>query len=80
MPVSSVYSLLICTMCMCSSLDIVEGRGASSGDVSGIGICGILGFVEQTPCLDCTMYPFMFSSADGQYSVALARVSLGQVR
>ena len=65
---------------MCSFLNIVDGRGASSGDVSGICLCGIFGLVERTPCLDWTMCPFMVSSADGKYAVALARVSLGQVR
>ena len=56
------------------------GGGASYGAVSGICICGILGLVKRTPCLDWTMCPFMVSSADGQYDVALALVSPVQVR
>ena len=67
-------------MCVCSSLEIVVGRGASSGDVSGICLRGIFGLVERTPCIDWNMCPFMVSSAAGQYAVLLARVSPGQVR
>ena len=65
---------------MCSSLELVEWRGDYSGDVSGIGLRGIFGLVERTPCLDWTMRPFIVSSANGQYAVELARVSLGEVR
>ena len=56
------------------------GRAASSGDVSGICLHSIFGLVERTPCLDWTMCTFMVSSAYGQYAVALARVSPGQVQ
>ena len=70
----------MCTVCMWSSLELVVGRCASSGDVSGICLRGIFGLVERTPCLDWTMRPFMVSSSDGQYVVALAKVSPGQVR
>ena len=58
----------------------MEGRGNSSGDVSGIGLQCIFGLVDQTPCRDWTMCPLVVSSADVQYDVALARVSPGQVR
>ena len=80
LPVSSVYSLLIFTVCMCSSIELVLGKGASSRDVSGICLRGIFGLVERTPCLDWNMCPFMVSSADGHYDVALSRVSPVQVR
>ena len=80
LPVSSVYSLMICIVCMCSSLELVDGRGTSYGDVSGIGLRGIFRLVERTPCLDWNMCPFIVSSSDGQYAVVLARVSPGQVR
>ena len=65
---------------MCSSLELVVGRSASSGDVAGTCLRGIFGLVERTPCLDWTMFPFMVSSADEQYDVALAIVSPGQMR
>ena len=65
---------------MCSSLEIIVGMGTSSGDVSEICLCVIFDLVERTPFFDWTMCPFMFSSADGQYFVALARVSLVQKR
>ena len=65
---------------MCSSLDLVEGRVDSSGDVSGIGLCIILDLVEPTPCIDWPMCPFIFSYYDEQYAVALARVIPGKVR
>ena len=48
--------------------------------MSGIGLCVIFGLVERTPCLDWTICLFMVSSTDGQYAVALARVSPGQVQ
>ena len=68
------------TVCMWSSLELVVGRCASSGAVSGICFRCIFGLVERTPCLDWTMCSFMVSSADGQYDVALARVILVQLR
>ena len=80
LPVSSAQSLLICTVCMCSSLELVVGRGDSSGDVPGISLRDNFGLVERTPCLDWTMCPFMVSSSDEKYAMALARVSPGQVR
>ena len=80
LPVSSVYILMICIVCMCSSLELVVGRCDSSGALSGICLRSIFGLVEPTPFLDWTMCPFMVSYADGQYAVVLARVSPGQVR
>ena len=65
---------------MCSYLGLVVGRGASSGSVTGICHCGFFVLVERTPFLDWTMCPFMVSSADGRYSVALYRVSPGHFR
>ena len=70
----------MCIVCMWSSLELVVGKCASSGAVSGICLCGIFGLVERTPCLDWNMCLFMVSSADGKYAVALAKVSPGQVR
>ena len=64
---------------MWSSLELVVGRCASSGAVSGICLHSIFGLVERTPCIDWNMCPFMVSSADGQYAVELAKLSLGQV-
>ena len=77
---SSVYNLLMCNVCMCSSLDFVEGRGELSGEVEGIGRQTVLGLVYQTPCRDWFMGPTIDSSADGQYAVALSRVIPDQVR
>ena len=65
---------------MWSSLELVVGRCASSRAVSGICLCGIFGVVERMPCPDWNMCPFMVSSADGQYAVALDRASSGQVQ
>ena len=65
---------------MCIYIELVVGRGASSWDVSLICLRGIFGLVERTPCLDWTMCPFIVSYADGQYAVALTRVSQGHVR
>ena len=70
----------MCTVCMWSSLELVVGRCASFGAVSGIFLRSIFGLVERTPCLDWTMCPFMVSSADGQYAVELVKVSPGQVQ
>ena len=70
----------MCTLCMWNSLELVVGRCASSGAVSGIFLCGIFGLVERTPFLDCIMCSFVVSSADEQYAVVLAKVSPGQVR
>ena len=70
----------MCNVCMWSSLELVVGRCASYGAVSGICLRIIFGSVERIPFLDWTMRPFMVSSADGQYAVALAKVSLVQVR
>ena len=70
----------MCNVFIWSSIELVVGRCAFSGGVSGICLCNIFGLVERTPCLEWTMCPIMVSSADGKYAVALARVSLVQVR
>ena len=70
----------MCTVFMWSSLELVVGRCASYGAVSGICLRIIFGLMEQTPCLDWIMCPFMVSYTDGKYVVALAKVSPGQVR
>ena len=69
----------MCNVCMLSSLELVVGRCDFYGALSGVFLCGIFGLVERTPCLDWTMCPFMVSSADGRYAVALAKVSPVQV-
>ena len=56
------------------------GRDESYGDVVAIGLHGIFGLVERTPCLDWNTCPSIVSSADGQYAVTLSRVSPVQVR
>ena len=56
------------------------------GGVTCLGMCQVSVsevfsvFLNWTPCLDWTMCPLIFSSADRQYYVELARVSPGQVR
>ena len=69
---SSVYNLLMGVTWRKSPLDWTWGIG-SSGELGGWG----LGLVDLTPWSFWTRCTMMVASTDGQYLVALARVSPG---
>ena len=67
---SSIYNLLMGVTWRKIFFDRTWGIG-SSGELGGWGF----GFVDLTPWRFCTRCPMMVVSAEGQYLVALERVS-----
>ena len=75
-PVSSVYSLLMCVVLMCMLL--CPSLGNPSGGIGSVGLlCFLVGLVDRTCCLVCTICPLIVSLQVREYLVVFCYVSPG---
>ena len=76
-PVSSVYSLLVWVVLMW--IVLFPSSGNPSGVICSVGmLCFLVGLVDRTCCLVCTICHFMVYLLVGEYLVAFWYVSPGQ--